>query len=197
MSNDINTADFDQDELLHLALEALRRNDHGAALTYLKQGAQRFPDNVNMAFLLGAEHAQIGMYDRAEAEFKRAIELDPGLAIARFQLGLLQLTQARPADAKATWQALDDLPVDHALRLFKQGLEALAEDRFDAARALLTQGMSANQINPDLNRDMANVLANIPAADGAAPPAASDNSGADGNSNPVWFNAYQNNDQPH
>lgn len=192
MSTEINTANLDQDELLHLAMEALRRNDHGSALAYLKQGAQRFPDNVSMAFLLGAEHAQIGMFERAEAEFQRALTLDPGLAIARFQLGLLQLTQARPDDAKITWAGLDELPNDHALRLFKQGLEALAVDRFDEARTFLTQGMSANQINPDLNRDMANVLANIPEGQGAqaAEPEA-------GSTNPVWFNAYQNNDSTH
>lgn len=192
MSTEINTANLDQDELLHLAMEALRRNDHGNALTYLKQGAQRFPDNVSMAFLLGAEHAQIGMFDRAEAEFKRALELDPGLAIARFQLGLLQLTQARPEDAKITWAGLDELPNDHALRMFKQGLEALAEDRFDDARNWLTQGMAVNQVNPDLNRDMANVLTNIPEGPGTQAPEAEA-----GDAKPVWFNAYQNNDSTH
>jgi tetratricopeptide (TPR) repeat protein len=191
MSTDMNTDNLDQDELLHLAMEALRRNDHGAALTYLKDGAQRFPQNVSMAFLLGAEHAQIGMFDRAETEFKRALDIDPGLAIARFQLGLLQLTQARPDDAKLTWQGLDVLPEDHALRLFKQGLEALAEDRFDDARSFITKGMDANQVNPDLNRDMANVIANMPNAADAAQNASSAEAA------PVWFNAYQNNDQTH
>lgn len=193
MSTEMNTADLDQDELLHLAMEALRRNDHGTALTYLKLGAQRFPGNVSVAFLLGAEHAQIGMFDRAEAEFIRALELDPGLAIARFQLGLLQLTQARPEDAKATWLELDALPAEHALRLFKQGLEALAIDSFDEARHLINQGIAANQVNPDLNRDMANVVANIPEGQGGGNTPETESSEAP----PVWFNAYQNNDQTH
>jgi len=182
-----NSANFDNDECLHLAIEAVGRGDHGAALGYLKEGAARYPADARIAYMLGAEHAQIGLYDRAEAEMTRAIELDSGLHTARFQLGLLQLTQAKPAEATQTWLALDNLPEGHALRLFRDGLTALAGDRYDDARSQIQAGLAANDFSQELNRDMENLLARIPNQSGQhdAPPE---------NTGHVWLNAYQNPD---
>lgn len=185
-----NNPVFDRDEYLHLAIEAVRRCDHGAALGYLKEGGGHYPDDARIAYMLGAEYAQIGLMDRAEAEMSRAIEVDPTLYTACFQLGLLQLTQAKVDAATDTWCGLDALPAGHALRLFRDGLQALAADRNSEARNLIQSGLSTNDFSPDLNRDMENLLARIPddsADDTAEPPEASGH---------VWLNAYQNNDQP-
>lgn len=189
------STELDQEEQLHLALEAMRRNDHGAALAHLKAGAQRFPAHAGFAFLLGAEYAQISLFDRAEAEFSRAISLEPNLYVARFQLGLLQLTQARLQDARTTWAGLDSLPEEHALRLFKQGLETMAEDRFAEARVLLERGIAANNFNPDLNNDMQNVLERFPKDDGASVGGQSASTGESDSPSPIWRNAYRNSDQ--
>ncbi len=157
-----STPTFDQEELLHLAIDATRRGDHGAALAFLKEGAQRFPDDARLAYMLGAEHAQIGLYDRAEQEFERALELAPELHTARFQLGLLRMTNGNVAGARAGWQPLEDmLPAGHALVLFKQGLEALADEQIDEARRLIESGLAANDFSPELNTDMENLLARI------------------------------------
>lgn len=184
-----NKTAFDHEEYLHLAIEAVRRGDHGAALAYLKEGAANHPQDARIAYMLGAEYAQIGLNDRAEAEMARAIEVEPSLHTARFQLGLLQMTQAKAVEASATWQGLNALPDGHALRLFRDGLEALAADRFDEARQYIEAGTSANDFSPELNRDMDNLLTRIPVQtrveDGEAPDS----------SNHVWLNAYQNPDQ--
>lgn len=177
---------IDADEYLHLALDAVRRVDHGAALGYLKEGASTYPDDARIAYMLGAEHAQIGLYDRAEAEMRRAIEIDRSLHVATFQLGLLQMTQARMDDAVATWTGLDSLAEGHALRWFRDGLVALAADRFDEAKRYLATGLTLNDFSPDLNRDMENLLARIP--DAAVVPAEADNGSQDA---PVWFRDYQ------
>lgn len=185
-----NSSIFDQEEHLHLAIEAARRGDHGAALAYLKEGADKYPNDARIAYLLGAEHAQIGMYDRAEAEMARAIQLDPLLHTARFQLGLLQMTQAKASEASATWEELGTLPEGHALRLFRDGLTALAMDNFVAARENLQAGINANNFSPELNRDMENLLGQIPESQTGV--AASDTEAA----GHIWLNAYQNTDQP-
>lgn len=78
-----------QEELLHLAVEATRRGEHGSSISYLKEGVTRFPDDAKMAYVLGAEFAQIGIYDGAELEMQRAVSIDPELYTASFQLGLL------------------------------------------------------------------------------------------------------------
>ena len=41
----------------------------------------------------------------------------------------------------------------------------LAEDNYPEARALLQQGIAANDFSPDLNRDMQNVIASMPVSE--------------------------------
>lgn len=178
-------AGIDQDEFLHLALDAVRRGDHGAALSYLKEGAAKFPQDARIAYMLGAEHAQIGLYDRAEEEMRRAIEIDPSLHTACFQLGLLQMTQGRMEPAIETWSGLNFLAEGHALRLFRDGLVALAAERYDEARACLQAGLAVNDFSPDLNRDMENLLSRFPDVAAAAPPKTEEPV------NQVWFRDYQ------
>jgi hypothetical protein len=68
------------------------------------------------------------------------------------------MTSGRPAAALSTWTPLDHLDEKDPLRLFKTGLEFLAQDRFEEARRWLMQGIAQNQSNPPLNRDMQMVL---------------------------------------
>lgn len=151
-----------QGELLHLAIEATRRNEHGAAISYLKEGVERFPDDGKLAYILGAEFAQIGLYEQAEAEMARAIQLAPNLFTAIFQLGLLQLTLGKANEAEATWVKLDDLPVDNPLYVFKSGLLNFARGHYVEAKMQIEEGLSLNTFSPELNADMERVLAAIP-----------------------------------
>lgn len=174
-----------QEELLHLAIEASRRGDHGSAISYLKDGITRFPQDAKLAYLIGAEYAQIGLYEQAESEMARSIQLDPMLFTACFQLGLLQLSQGKLEAAKATWQGLEKLPADNALQLFRSGLLQLAEDQYPQARTLLQQGIAANTFSPELNHDMGNVLASMPdagAEEGTKPSPTAEH---------VWLSAYR------
>lgn len=175
---------LDQEELLHLAIEATQRGEHGAAISYLKEGIQRFPKDGKIAYVLGAEFAQIGLYDKAEEEMKRSIQLEPELYTAVFQLGLLQMTQGKVSEAKATWLALDVLNDDNALRLFKNGLESLAGEQYEDARILLEKGLVSNTFSPELNRDMQNVLSSIPSIQDAP------QEGAVSAAGHAWLSAY-------
>ncbi len=175
-----------QDELLHLAIESTRKGEHGAAISYLKEGVERFPEDGKLAYILGAEFAQIGLYDKAEMEMARAIELDPELYTASFQLGLLQMTLGKVTEAKTTWQHLNSLPNGHSLHLFKSGLEQLAGNQYSTARQYLEQGIAANDFSPDLTRDMQNVLVSIPSDDIESEQEPTD----DNKTGHVWLSAY-------
>lgn len=139
-------------------LAQLGRARGAAARRLLEDAVAAHPGDPRPLTLLAAEYVHAGEIDRAEAAYIAALQRAPDLAIARFQLGLLQLTSARPAAAQATWAPLGALPEADPLRLFRDGLEMLAQDRFDEATRLLMQGMARNDTNPALNRDIQMVL---------------------------------------
>ncbi|MGC4061440.1 MAG: hypothetical protein QM749_11585 [Aquabacterium sp.] len=160
---------LDGGELLHLAIEASGRNDHGAAITYLKQAldlpegsAAMSGDYAKYLYMLGAEYAQIGMMDRAQEHMAQAIEMAPDLHTARFQLGLLHITCAQPAQALSVLAPLEKLPEDSAFHHFGVGLQQLIGDQLSACRESLLKGIELNSAsavpNLALNADMQRLL---------------------------------------
>lgn len=113
-----------------------------------------FPEDARLHFLLGSALIGEGRHIEAHASLSRAVALAPDFAIARFQLGLFQLTSGEAANALETWGRLDLLPDGHYLRKFVDGLRALIRDDFEGAIEGLRQGIALNQENPPLNRDM-------------------------------------------
>jgi tetratricopeptide (TPR) repeat protein len=157
------SADLDAEELLHLAIAASDRDQPERAIELLKRAIAANPADARAHHLLGAEHAQLGLFERAAEEMQRAIELDPELDAARFQLGLLQLSSRQPQSAEATWQALERLGDVHFYVLFKNGLLHLARDEFADAARCLRAGLEANRTLEPLNRDMQGMLAQVEA----------------------------------
>ncbi len=178
---------LDEDELLHLAIEASRAHRDGDAIVYLKQAIERSASNYKAIYLLAAQHAQIGLNDRAMEGFRKALEIEPKLAPARFQLGLLLLVNGRLDEALAAWQALGELPDSDPFLHFKQGLEKLCRDDFAGAEESLKRGMALNRANPSLNKDMQGVLDRMAAqikSGGQQPPASGAQPGQ------ILLNAY-------
>lgn len=152
---------LDADELLQLAIRASGADNHEESISYLKRAVDVAPKNGKVHYMLGAEHAQIGLYERAMEEMKHAVDLEPTLYTAHFQLGLLLVTAGRPDQAKAAWQALDNLGPNDPLYLFKSGLLHLVSDEFPQAMDQLKKGLALNTTNEALNRDMRRVLGDI------------------------------------
>ena len=95
-----------------------------------------------------------GRMIEAHRSLTRAVALAPDFAIARFQLGLFQLTSGESENALETWGRLDKLADGHYLRNFVDGLRCLIRDDFAGVIEKLQQGIALNQENPPLNRDM-------------------------------------------
>ena len=192
----MNTQDslLDTDELLHLAINASESNNVDNAIKYLKEAVQLSPDNGKVHFLLGAMHAEIGLYDRAIADMASAIKYEPSLYTAVFQLGLLYMTQGNLSDAEKTWEGLDELGDTNYLYLFKTGLLMLSNNDFENAIEYLDKGISVNKENMPLNKDMLRVLTqtkeNLDNSDD------NEDGGNDknGTNNPFYLNKYQNDD---
>lgn len=152
---------LDQQELLQLAINAGGAGDSGSAIAYLKEAVSRSDASAKVHYLLGAEYAQIGLYERAIGEMEAAVALDPALAIARLQLAMLWLGANDGARAAEVLQALEQLGEADPLRHFAAGLLHLIRgEHADAARRL-QQGIALNTVNPALNGDMRNVITHI------------------------------------
>ncbi|MES9989047.1 MAG: tetratricopeptide repeat protein [Candidatus Thiodiazotropha endolucinida] len=149
------SAKLDSDELMHLAIHA---ENHEQAIDYLKRVLEISEDNGKAYYLLGAIHAEIGMYDRATEEMTRAVELEPDLPTAHFQLGLLYITSGRVDEAERAWSPLDKLEESDPLFLFKRGMLHLVKDEFNACIADLNQGIALNGQNDALNNDMRKII---------------------------------------
>jgi len=130
----------------------------GDELSQIREAVRKDAMNAELRYLLGAELAQQGEYEQAVLEMTLAVELQPSLHVARFQLGLLHLTLARPSEALAAWAPLDALPDGSYLKSFKQGLDALIRDDFANCIGSLERGIAANTVNAPLNRDMALII---------------------------------------
>ncbi len=180
-----NTSRLDADELLHLAMEAAKKERHDDAIGFLKRAIEISPTHAKSHYFLAAEHAQIGMYDRALEEMEKSVELDPSLHTAHFQIGLLHLTSGRIEAAIQAWQSLDVLGDGHPLYLFKTGMEYMVKDEFVLCREYLTKGIAINHVNADLNADMQRVMDELPAQ--SQSPQILENSGGSGH---VFLSAY-------
>ena len=101
------------------------------------------------------------MPDRAAEEFEAAIAMDPGLAIARFQLGLLLLSSGHAERAKEVLTPLTASGENAALAHFANGLLHLMRDEFSETVQHLNEGMRLNTENAALNNDMQKILDEI------------------------------------
>lgn len=184
MSKDI---DLDSDELKFLAIQASRDSRTEHALMYLKHAIQQQPADGELLYLLAAEHAQLGMYDRAAEEMTAALELKPEMHTARLQLGLLHLTAGRVAAAQSMLQHLASLGPDSYFSHFATGLECLIQDQFPDCRAALERGIAMNAENPALNDDMQKIIDALPAP----------SQPESGDASNVWLSAYERNSGTH
>jgi Flp pilus assembly protein TadD len=166
-------ASLDAEELLALGLQASSAGSSGEALGYYKLVIGKQPENVRAHWALAAEYASLSMADRADEHFAIALNLNPALPVARFQHGLLCLTRGDVKRAQSIWEGLDALAPFDPVRLFKDGLLLMVEDRFDEALSQIRRAMDDPSVDAALRRDMAMTVARIEAttrAEGAASP---------------------------
>lgn len=135
-------------------LMAAMQGDSGDELELCDRLIADYPDDPRLHFLRGSVLASIGRPIEALPALRKAVELAPDFAIARFQLGFFQLTSGEAANALSTWGPLALLPEQSYLRMFVAGLTHLIRDEFEEAIVQLRAGIAANDENPPLNRDM-------------------------------------------
>lgn len=159
---------YSPEELVRSGLAASQADDTPRALDLFRQAAAVAPQWAVPHFLLGSEYAAAGDYAQAEGAMARAVVVDPGFHIARYQLGLLQYSSNRPQAALVTWQPLLEQNQMPWLSLFARGFAALAQDQMDEARKLFSEGLTAPDAEPAVCADIRRVLDALDAQ--SAPP---------------------------
>ena len=148
---------------------ALIQHDDEKGLERLEALLGDYPRDPRLHFLKGSVLAGVRRYDEGLQAMRTAVQIAPGYAIARFQLGFLELTSGQALAAEETWLPLEALPADNPLQLFARGLKHLARDEFERAEADLREGMRLNRELPQLNNDMQLILDNIAGLDKGPP----------------------------
>jgi hypothetical protein len=146
--------DVAPDDLLQPVLEQIQHNDD-RALEALDELVDRFGRDARLHFLRGSVLCSLERFAEARIAMERSVGLAPGFDLARFQLGFLELTSGDVTAAQSTWLPLMALPAEDPLKLFVLGLNKMVVDEFDAAIALLEEGIGRNTVLPPLNGNMA------------------------------------------
>lgn len=135
-------------ELLGLAAASAQRGDFAMAMLHLRELLAVDPRQEIALGMLAGIYADLKMPDRAAGLYRQVLSFNPGNPLARFQLGLLQLTASRPRAALETLRpALAD--ESDFLAHFHSGLALRELGRAGEARQLLevaAQRMPADHV---------------------------------------------------
>ncbi|BFG79470.1 hypothetical protein PTKU46_75030 [Paraburkholderia terrae] len=134
------------------AIAQLLQDQGELALQRLADALRLWPEDYRLWFLRGSVHASAQRNDEAHADFTETLRLAPTFSIATFMLGFLDLVSGHADEAMHTWNALDNLSDDDALRVIKNGLLDLCGNRFNEAYEALHRGMVLNTAHPLLNQ---------------------------------------------
>lgn len=121
----------------------------------------KFPDDPRLHFMRGSVLAGKSRPIEAHESMRRAVEIAPGFAIARYQLGFFELTSGEAERALSTWGPLLAEGEDNYLRVFVEGMTHLIRDEFEPCIAKFEQGMALNQENEPLNGDIRLLMGEI------------------------------------
>jgi tetratricopeptide (TPR) repeat protein len=143
------------------AVLATMNKDPGRALNDIEKLLGEHPRDPRLHFLKGSLLASNEDYVAARAAIRRAVDIAPDFAVARFQLGFLHLTSAEPHAAQEAWGPLHGLPEDNYIRLFVTGLCHLIRDEFPETIRCLEDGIRRNTENPPMNRDMQLIIDDV------------------------------------
>lgn len=151
---------LDAEEYLHLAINATQSGQHHAALEYLYKSLEQEPGNAKAVFLLAAEHAELGLYDRAIEGMKQSLQLAPDLEMARYQLALLYMQQGRIDECRSIWEYFSENAKESSIRSLSQGL-LIIDENYQAGIDLINNAAESKISNSFLNQSINSIRDNL------------------------------------
>jgi len=131
-------------DLLDQAQAAMDRNDYRAAVETLNKFVSEKPDVAYAHFQLAYAYTGLERWREAQAEYRRATELDPKLAPAYLNLGLLLLDRDSAVAVAPLRKAVELLPAESRPRF----LLGLALERSGKMSEAAETYQGAERLNP-------------------------------------------------
>lgn len=148
---------LDNEERLHVALNAIDRKDFGVAVENLKYLYVE-DHSVEVVYLLSATYAELGLFERAISGMEEALKMKPDLYLALLQKGLLYLRVGKIQIAAETFDILFSLESDSYFHYIGGGLKFALDDKIIDAVNLLKLGIKHNTENPSLNETISQII---------------------------------------
>jgi tetratricopeptide (TPR) repeat protein len=139
-------ADFHRDLFL-LGAAFVEARLPGPALAVLEAHLAGAPDDAEAHYNLGVISAELGDRQRAEAAYRRALDLQPQLVEAINNLGFLDARAGRLAEARARFEAVLERQPEHTEALLNLAATRLQEGRPDEAIAVYDRGLARDPGN--------------------------------------------------
>lgn len=114
----------------------------------------KFSEDPRLHFMKGSILAGRGRAIEAHASMSEAVNIAPGYALARYQLGFFEMTSGEAERALSTWGPLLAAGEDNYLRKFVEGMTHLIRDEFGDAIERFQQGIALNSENEPMNNDI-------------------------------------------
>jgi len=130
----------------NLGAEAMLRNDHAAALVYLREAARVRPDIAGVWVNLGVLYARHGRYEHAEAAYLRALDVDENEPSALTNLSLVYQALGDTKLATEYLQRVQSYRERNPYYHYASAEKAYEEQQFEAA---LTSLRKALRLKPD------------------------------------------------
>jgi tetratricopeptide (TPR) repeat protein len=146
------------ERLLAQGLAASQAGQSEQAIGCWQRASVLLPHAGMPHFLIASEYAAQGHVAQAEAAFANAVLLAPTLSLARYQLGLLQMSVDRMPTALVIWQPLLEVaegdPMGPALAQFVRGHAALAQNNLSQAIEFFHAGIALNTTHLPVSDDI-------------------------------------------
>ena len=133
----INLTCFDQDELMALTEQDLRRENYAEALEKLKVIGGRNGVPVAYHAVLGRVYASLGLLQRARHAFATYVENTPDSIHEHFQLGMVERDMGNLPEAQQIWDQVLEKEQDYPPALYFKAASLVDLNEYREAMPLL------------------------------------------------------------
>ncbi len=129
-----------------------------AASEILEDYVAQRPQDAKAYLGLGIAYLNLLRYPDARQALERSLQLDPNLAEAQFQMGLLAGQEGNRQDARQHWEKAVELQPRHAQALFSLGTVYLESGELAEAESAFSRSLAADPANMKTEYNLALVL---------------------------------------